>query len=249
MRALILVAGVGRRLGSITADTTKVLLSFGGKSLLRRHLESLASGGVEDVTLVVGYRANDVRAEIVRIDPPLPVTLIDNPRYRNGSIVSLWSAREMLASGADVILMDGDVLYDARLLQRLLNAEGNRFLVDRSIEAGDEPVKLCFRDGRIVDFHKRPTEPHDWHGESVGFFRFTPGVAADLARRTIAYVDGGSIALEYEEPIRDMVLAAPPALFGAIDVTDLPWLEIDFPEDLERARSDVLPRLLDEEIP
>jgi choline kinase len=245
MRGLILAAGVGRRLGPITAETTKVLLRFGGKSLLRRHLECLAAGGVADVTVVVGYRSDDVRAELDRMIPPLPVRLVDNARYREGSIVSLWSARDVLECGDEVALMDGDVLYDPRLMRRLLAATGNRFLVDRDLEPGDEPVKLCFRDGRIVDFRKRPTEPHDWHGESVGFFRFTAAVAAELARRTSAYVEDGRTALEYEEPIRDMVLAAPHDLFGAIDVTDLPWLEIDFPEDVERARSSVLPRLQD----
>ena len=63
--------------------------------------------------------------------------------------------------------MDGDVIYDTRLMRQLIDAPlDNCLLMDRNIEPGDEPVKLCIRDGRIVDFHKRPTEAHDWHGES-----------------------------------------------------------------------------------
>ena len=133
---------------------------------------------------------------------------------------------------------------DARLLGRLVSsAHPNALLLDRDIEPGDEPVKLCIRDGRIVDFHKRPQAPHDWHGESVGFFRFTPGAAAELAGRIEDYVTGGRRALDYEEPIRDMMQAASPGLFRYEDITGLPWTEIDFPDDVAKA-SGLLPRLV-----
>src|SRR5918997_237686 len=80
-----------------------------------------------------------------------------------------------------VLLKDGDVLYDTRLMERLVRSGiGNCLLMDRNIEPGDEPVKLCIRDGRIVDFHKIPKNAHDWHGESVGFFRLSPAIAETL---------------------------------------------------------------------
>ncbi len=129
---------------------------------------------------------------------------------------------------------------------RLLPGDpANCFLLDRAIAPGDEPVKLCIRDGRIVDFHKRPQVAHDWHGESVGFFRLTAAVAAELAARADAYVRQGSAQLEYEEPMRDMVLAAPPGTFGYAEVTGLPWTEIDFAEDVRHAHAAIFPRLLD----
>ena len=72
-------------------------------------------------------------------------------------------------------------------------------------------------------------------------FRFTPEAAADLARRTEAYVQGGRRHMEYEEPIRDMI-QADPAHFGFEDISGLPWTEIDFPEDVAKAQA-LLPRL------
>lgn len=240
-QALILAAGVGRRLNGSAGPLPKALLSFGGRTLLARHMLALRACGVEDVTVVAGFEAAQIEAVAVADSR---VRLVLNPDYREGSVVSLWAARHVLREGRPVVLMDADVLYDARLLGRLVSsAHPNALLLDRDIEPGDEPVKLCIRDDRIVDFHKRPQAPHDWHGESVGFFRFTPGAAAELAERTEDYVTGGRRALEYEEPIRDMMQAAPPGLFRYEDITGLPWTEIDFPEDVAKA-SGLLPRLV-----
>lgn len=241
LHAVILAAGVGRRLNGTTGPLPKALLSFDGRTLLARHIAALRACGVQDVTVVTGFEAAQVQAAVGEDEH---VRLVLNSDYREGSVVSLWAARGALRAGRPVVLMDADVLYDARLLGRLVSsAHPNALLLDREIELGDEPVKLCIRDGRIVDFHKRPQAPHDWHGESVGFFRFTPEAAADLAARTEDYVTSGRRAMEYEEPIRDMMQSAPPGLFGYEDITGLPWTEIDFPEDVAKA-SGLLPRLV-----
>jgi len=245
MKALLLAAGVGRRLGGANGDEPKALLRFGDQSLLERHVAALASCGVSDLTIVVGHRASSIRAELARLSPTHRVQTIDNPRYREGSMVSLACAAGLISDGDEILLMDADVLYDRRLLDRLLSApHANCFLLDRDIEPGDEPVKLCIRGGVIVDFSKRPTARHDWHGESVGFFRFAPAEAAALARRAEAYAAGGGSALEYEAAIRDLVLAVP-GRFGYADITGLPWVEIDFAEDIVRANREIMPRLVE----
>ena len=241
--AIILAAGVGRRLGSRTTGSPKVLLAFDGETLLARHLAILRQAGVAQVTIVVGYAAGQIRAALPGLSAGLSVRTVENPDFREGSVVSLWAARETLRSGAPVILMDGDVLYDHRLMARLMaSRRPDSLLLDRDIEPGDEPVRLCVRDGAIVDFRKRPTEAHDFYGESVGFFRFTPQTAAELAGRTEDYVTSGRRGMEYEEPIRDMIMQSAPDRFGFEDITGLPWTEIDFPEDVVKATS-LLPEL------
>src|SRR4051812_22573239 len=245
-RALILAAGRGRRMG---ADVpAKALLSFGGSSLLARHLAILDGCGVSQIAITIGYRAPDLRDEVARHERGSSgsrVTLIENPSFREGSIVSLWHARDVLRSGAPILLMDADVLYDRRLMKRLLDSpQENVFLLDRAIEPGEEPVKLCIENGRIVDFHKQPKIEHQWHGESVGFFRFAPRMAAELAARVEGYVTAGRTDLEYEEAIRDMILAHEGHSFGFEDISGLPWIEIDFPEDVQRAEATVLPSLI-----
>ena len=160
-RALILAAGQGRRLG---LQAPKALLTFGGRTLLARHLDNLARCGVRDVAITTGFRAEAIAAEVGALKERCQVTLIVNPAFRDGSVVSLWCAREVLRGGSAVILMDADVLCDRRLLERLLASRHEScFLLDRAIEPGDEPVKLCIAGDRIVDFAKQPTRPHDWH--------------------------------------------------------------------------------------
>jgi choline kinase len=139
--------------------------------------------------------------------------------------------------------MDGDVLYDPAMIGRLLAAPAeNVLLLDREIEPGDEPVKICLRGDRIVDLRKKPEHAHDWHGESVGFFRFSPATSRDLAQRCSDYVARGQTNLEYEEAIRDLILAEPDR-FAFTEISDIPWTEIDFVEDVARARDIILPRL------
>ena len=244
--AVILAAGVGRRLGDSHAGP-KALLGFAGVTLLQRHLANLSACGVRRIAVTVGYEAEAIRLAVAQTGTD--VAFVDNPRFRDGSLVSLWSQAATLGGGREIVLMDADVLCDARMIARLgQGASENTLLVDRQIEPGDEPVKLCLRTGadgreRIVDFRKRPEHAHDWHGESVGFFRFSAATAAKLAARCDDYVAAGRVELEYEEAIRDLILAEPDR-FGAVDVSDLPWTEIDFEADVERARREILPQLV-----
>lgn len=249
LRTVILAAGRGRRLAEGSADKPKILLEIGGKTLLQRHLELLTDAGCTDITLVVGYRRESIAAELARLGRAHTVRLIDNTDWQYGSVVSLDCAGAILrgegaVGKASILLMDGDVLYDHRLLARLLeSAQSNVLLLDREIEPGDEPVKICVAGAsRIVDFAKLPDTEGDWHGESVGFFRLSPEMGIQLAAAVQEVVEAGgrSIEIEYEEPLRSLIRAG--SDFGFEDVTGLPWTEIDFMEDVHKARA-MLPSL------
>src|SRR5262249_1900155 len=151
---------------------------------------ALHANGVGDVAVTVGHRADLIRAELSRLGACDRVVLVENPRYREGSVISLAVQAARLTAGKPVLLMDGDVLYDERMIARLLRAKPeNVLLFDNAIEPGDEPVKICLRGDVIVDFAKLPERPYDRHGESVGFFRFSADMALALAKRTKAYVE------------------------------------------------------------
>ena len=160
-------------------------------------------------------------------------------------LVTLACVAHALRRGGDVLLMDADVLYHRALMERLVRSRhGNCFLLDRDIEPGEEPVKICVRDGAIVEFRKAvaPDLVHDFHGESVGFFKLGEAMAVRLADTADAYLAAGRRGEYYEEALRDLVLADSQA-FGFEDITGLPWIEIDFQADIERARAEVLPRI------
>ncbi|MFQ5958540.1 MAG: NTP transferase domain-containing protein [Alphaproteobacteria bacterium] len=246
MRAVILAAGVGRRMEFDGPRLPKVMLPFGGTTLLRRHVEILRYCGVDEIVVAAGYRVDLIRAELADCGAADDVEVVVNPDYDEGSIVTLWSVREQLARGSDVILMDGDVLYDHRIMERLLaSRHRNCFLLDRDFEVGDEPTKLCVRDGVLVEFHKVVNVPFDFWGESVGFFRLGEDVAQRLVPATLRYLEAGARRELYDEALRDILLGDPPGSFGFEDITGLPWMEIDFMEDVVRAAAEVLPRLVE----
>lgn len=247
MDAIILAAGRGSRLESAHADAPKCLLRLGGRSLLERHLLLLESAGVEALTLVVGHQHEKIAAELQRLAPALAVHTIYNPDFHAGSVISLWAAREPLTNGQDILLMDADVLYDQRMLNALVNtSHANCFLFDGDYTPGDEPVKICLRGQRLVEFRKQLADDlvYDRAGESVGFFRFDPAMARRLAAKTNTYRDQNQHDAPHEEALRDLLLADPEA-FGYADVSGVPWIEIDFPDDILRAKQQILPALTD----
>ncbi len=212
-------------------------------------MESLYEYGVRRLTITVGFQAKSVRDAVSALlgsarFEALNVEFVHNPRYQDGSLISLSCQGETLRKGHEILLLDGDVLYDGAMIGRLLASDSEGvLLVDREIEPGDEPVKICFDEaGQIVDFRKVPANAYAWFGESVGFFRFSGSIAAALADRCAWYLDQDLPKTEYEEAIRDLILKDP-SRFAATDVSDLAWTEIDFPEDVVKAREIVLPQL------
>lgn len=242
-RACILAAGVGNRLGDVDDKLPKALLEFGGKTLLVRHLENLARIGVGSVVIGTGYRAEDLQAAAKAAAFPGEIEFVHNPDFEEGSVITMAVLGDaMKTAGGPVILMDADVLYDPRIMARLANSpHANCLLVDRDFEEGDEPVKICVRgETELVDFRKIVETPFDWCGESVGFFKWSPAMAENLIRRAEAYISGGDREAPYEEVIRDAILDAP-GDFAFEDITGTPWVEIDFPEDIAKAGTAILP--------
>jgi choline kinase len=247
MRAIILAAGRGVRLQqSDTWMLPKCLLQFGGQSLLERHLRLLRSHGVEDVVLALGYRHELVEAELVRIGWQPRPQLVLNPRFELGSVLTVHEVADAMTRGGDVLLMDADVLYAERIMTALTAGATpvNRLLLDREFEAGDEPVKICVRDGVPIELRKRlaPDLDYDSIGESIGFFRFNEECARRLAAIVADYAATGREHMPHEEAVRDL-LQERSHEFQVADVTGSPWIEIDFPNDVLRAAHEVLPQL------
>jgi len=114
-------------------------------------------------------------------------------------------------------------------------------LIDREDStADDDPVLVPLVAGRPVDFRKQWVGQADGVGESIGFFVVAPEDFAALSEATLARIVGRGRRDSYDEVLRALVVAG---RFGAVDVTGLPWTEIDFPEDMERALSEVLPKI------
>jgi choline kinase len=247
MRAIILAAGRGIRLQqSEDQQLPKCLLSFEGRTLLERHLLLLRKAGVDEVVLALGFRHELVAAELDRLRWSPRPQIVLNERFELGSVLTVHTAAEAMTRGGEVLLMDADVLYHQDIMSALAAGRGpvNRILIDRDFEAGDEPVKVCVRDGVPVELRKQVAAglQYDTIGESVGFFRFDAAGARRLATLVAGYVADGRGHMPHEEAVRDLLLERSQVIDVA-DITGLPWIEIDFPTDIARAAREVLPQL------
>ena len=250
MKAVMLAAGVGRRLyGDDNDNLPKALLEFDGRTLLERHVRILLDNRVDELVLIVGHRKDALMAEVERVAPKGFVRPVFNPRYSEGPILSLWTAYDAMREGDDVLFMDADVLYHPEMLNRLLRSPHRTcFIMDRDFEPGAEPVKLCVRDGVLVDFGKQVTDDYEIVGEWPGFLRMSSDIAGKVAMAADAHVRAGKIDVTYEEAMRAVLVSEPPGTFAYEDITGIPWIEIDFPSDLLRAEKIVYP-LVSEYVP
>jgi len=247
MQAIIYAAGIGMRLKSAFGKRPKILLEFGGKSLLELHLQRLREVSVEKLTLVCGYQHQLIADALPRLRKRYGIKInpLINPHYTEGSILSLATSIPVLQSlgGREpVLLMDGDVLYPAQFLGRLVNSlHHTALLIDRDYSTGDDdPVLVPIADGRPFDFVKKWQGKADQIGESIGFFKISPEVRPDLITLTQTLSLGEGRSASYDDVLRRLVQAG---RFGHEDVTGLPWTEIDFPQDVDRANVDVLPAI------
>ncbi len=226
-------------------DRPKCLLEIGGTTLLARHLAQLAAVDVKQVDLVIGYEADRVIDHVGELSERPPVAFHFNPRFDQGSVISLLAARDALTEGGPVVIMDADVLYHPQILQRLFSGQAeNCVLLDREFEPGEEPVKIAFSGGLIVEFRKQMPDDLEFNliGESVGFFRFGGRVADAIAQACVRFEAEGLQDAPHEEVLRT-VLLSDPAAFAFEDVTGLPWIEIDFPADVRHAEDVILPAI------
>ncbi|MBL9139684.1 MAG: phosphocholine cytidylyltransferase family protein [Verrucomicrobiales bacterium] len=247
MTAIIYAAGRATRLGPAYAQRPKIMIEFGGLSLLERHVICLADVGIQRVVVVTGHCREAIASELPRIAREHRVEVVEcfNPDFGEGSVISLAvSFPEIEASKDGVLLMDGDVLYDSRLLRNLLASKHpSALLVDFHYStADDDPVLVPITRERPFEFLKRWRGTADKMGESVGFFKVAPQDLALLAEETRARSVGRRRLDSMDEVLRALVKAD---RFGYEDISGMPWTEIDFPTDISYAREHILPSLND----
>jgi choline kinase len=239
MKAIILAAGVGKRLWQVTQHRPKCLIEIGGQSLLRRYLTTLAGLGVRRADIVVGYKQEMIRAAVTSDDCGVKVDFVVNEQFHRGSISSLWIARTALDD--DVIIMDADVLFHREVLRRLVESpHENALLMDETVTQTGEECMVVVAGGRVIALTKKMPAQYDYAGEGVGFLRVRHADTSHVVASLRSHVDKGSWDMEYEDALlqffRDVRV-------GHEKIGGLPWTEIDFVEDVRKAELDVLPRL------
>lgn len=233
MKAVILVAGASRRLLPFTEEVPKCLLEIGGKSILDQQLDAVEGLGISEAVIVTGYRREQVHAAIAKRGHSLRVaTVVNHQFFDTNTAYSLWLARDHF-SGDDILYFNGDVMFPQALPQRLLDSALPNPLAVEVKACGDEEVKVLVDDQGRVSQISKAVDTSAALGEFIGVARFdadfTPHFAAALDR----IVASGDRTAYFEKALESLAAEHP---LSSVEVTDLPCIEIDFPEDLENAR-------------
>ena len=235
-KAIILSAGQGSRLGHLTDDRPKCLIEFGGRTLLDRQLDTLAENGVGQAVVVTGFRDDLVEAAIARRSGGPQLRTIYNPFFKVAdNLGSLFMARDELSG--DCLVWNGDTLVADSLMARVVanDRPGICVTIDRkdSYDADDMKV-VVDADGRLKAIAKRL--PKDQvNGESIGLLAFRAGGAErfrEAIERDMRTSEGTTIWY-----LRVIHHIAERSDVWTLDINGEQWGEVDFPEDVERARS------------
>lgn len=232
MQALILAAGVGHRLAD-PLDRPKCLREVGGVPLLHHQLTALAALDVLDVLVVVGHKQARVRDSVGSW-----ARFVVNERYaETNSMYSFLLGERVLDE--DLLVMNSDIFCAPTMFELLLEAEGDALLYDSSSGDEDEQMKVHVRDGALVEMSKALPRGRV-SGENVGILKLTRQTAEATAAAAAALIAAGHEGGWLAEAVNFVAADHP---ISCIDVEGWPWVEIDFPEDLARARNEVFPRV------
>ncbi|MGH9474889.1 MAG: NTP transferase domain-containing protein [Terriglobales bacterium] len=241
MNAVILAAGHGKRMRPFTDQHHKSLLRFGGETLLERHIRLLHAAGVGGVWVVAGHLAAQIEAALQQLPEPA-AHIVYNNDFHLGNALSLLKAAEVLAAGPCLVI-DADLLYDGRVLHAALASKGAiSVLTDPALNDSGEEVKVVLNvGGSVCELAKAVRSGGRIAGESLGIFRFGREAARALASRLPALIAAEPL-LEVETAVTGL---AADFDIRPVSVAGLPWVEIDFWDDVERARNEIYPRLSD----
>ncbi len=232
MTALILAAGQGKRLYPYTAELPKNLLPLNEKPILNHQLQQLVDIGVQKIAMVIGYQGSRIREWVAKEFPHLNVLYIENPHHEtSNNLYSLALATDTIENGP-VLHINGDTIIARGVLAGLLARSADSSLsVTRRAECGEEEMKVATdMSGRILQMSKNLTE--NVRGEAIGIHFFSTPAWRHL-RMLLRALRETHAEEYYEYAIEQMIPECP---VYAHDIGSNDAMEVDFPEDLERAQ-------------
>lgn len=241
MQAIILAAGMGRRLGELTNNNTKCMLEVNGIRLINRTLDSIQEVGIRSVILVVGYKAENVKQLIGDKYKDIDITYIENSVYdKTNNIYSLFLAREYLTKD-DTILLESDLIFESSILHKIIdNQYPNLALVDKYESWMDGTVVTLDEDNKIVEFLSKDKFSYADIGnyyKTVNIYKFSKDFSKS---HYVPFLEAYCQALgknEYYEQVLRVITLLEDSPLIALPLNNEKWYEIDDVQDLDIASS------------
>ena len=242
MQAIILAAGMGRRLGEYTKDNTKCMLPVNGVRLIDRVLTQLSNLDLKRVVIVVGYQGQNLIDYIGhRYDNNFHIEYVNNPIYdKTNNIYSLALAKQQLQED-DTLLIESDLIYDDGLFELLVNnPHPDLALVAKYESWMDGTMVRIDDDYNITDFVSKEAfsfKDVDSYYKTVNIYKFSKEFSHT---KYVPFLDAYCKAMgnnEYYENVLRIITFLNDHSLKALPVTHEKWYEIDDKQDLDIAEA------------
>lgn len=248
MQALMLAAGMGKRLGKYTNNNTKCMVEVAGKKLIDRAIEAVENAGITKMILVVGYEGQNLIDYITNTykNSKMEFVFIDNKDYyKTNNIYSFYMAKEYLAQD-DTILMESDLIFDKRLIKELLeDSHENIAAIARYKSWMDGTVVYCNdesngKGGYITQFIDKADMDYSnlsKYYKTVNVYKLSKEFCVSTYIPFLeAYMKAYGLNSYYETTLKAIAHLSKTKIYG-YEVGDLPWYEIDDAQDLDIANT------------
>lgn len=240
MQAIILAAGMGKRLGELTKNNTKCMVEVNGIRLIDRMITQLSKFNLNRLVIVVGYEGKKLIDYIGhRYDDILKIEYINNPIYdRTNNIYSLALAKEELCKD-DTILLESDLIFEDRMLELLINHRDPDLALVAKYETWMDGTMVCVdNDRNITNFVPKETfcyENADVYYKTVNIYKFS----SEFSKyQYVPFLEAYCRVMgnnEYYEQVLRILLHLHSSTLKALPITNEKWYEIDDVQDLDIA--------------
>lgn len=230
------------RLRPLTDKCPKCLLTVGTRSLLQRTVDSVVAAGVDDLTVVTGYRGEMIRSFLNGHYPDLRLTFIQNDDYQTtNNIYSLWLARPSV-DGEAFLLLDSDILFEPAIVSRIAGTEGTALAVNTH-KLGEEEMKVIVDADNMVAEISKTLDISRALGESVGIEKIDADYSKALYRELEQMIERENLVdIFYERAFERLIPQG--HMFRAVNTTDLFSIELDTVDDFNQAKQLIPARLI-----
>ena len=238
MKAIILGAGQGRRLMPLTSNLAKCCLPLHGRSMLEWQLSQISKCDIDEVVVVTGFASEMVDAIVERVSG-VNVRTLHNPMYAHtDNLGTCWEARFEMQE--PFVLMNGDTLFEAAILQRLLDHERPypvTMVSDTKPHFDLDDMKIITDGDRLIKVSKQ-LDISLVSGESIGLMVFDQAGADAFTRQLEEMMDkSNALKLWYLSAIDQL---ASEGIVGVYPVNGLSWCEVDDAADFAAAADVVM---------
>ncbi|MFV0313148.1 MAG: aminotransferase class I/II-fold pyridoxal phosphate-dependent enzyme [Dysgonomonas sp.] len=241
MQAIILAAGMGKRLGDLTKDNTKCMIKVNGVTLIERMLQQITHQGIRKIIMVVGFRSERLKSFIATLSYKYDIEYVENPVYETtNNIYSLYLAKDYLLKD-DTLLFESDLIFEDKLIEEILvHPYPNLALVAKFESWMDGTVVTLDDEQNIVKFITKESfvfEEITSYFKTVNIYKFSKEFSDT---RYVPFLEAYSKALgnnEYYEQVLKVIALLDQPDIKALDIRNLSWYEIDDIQDLNIAES------------